>query len=175
MKTSKKTILKKACGKGGCGKGGPVGDAIKGAVQKAKNVGWDAMDVVERGHIVKDGTREIPMKYQPQFVKDMHLKALPETIGRKVGGAVGKAAGFAVGAMANPVGTAIKGVSSMIAPPKKALLQQAVRTASPANALINKAAPAKLKPVPVWAPQKGIPDQSKVKNIGVGWGGEKPR
>lgn len=32
------------------------------------------------------------------------------------------------------------------------------------------------KPAPVkaWAPQKGIPNQAKVKNIGVGWGGEKP-
>lgn len=28
---------------------------------------------------------------------------------------------------------------------------------------------------PAWKPQKGIPDQAKVKNIGVGWGGEKPR
>lgn len=29
-------------------------------------------------------------------------------------------------------------------------------------------------PKPKWTPQKGIPDQSKLKNIGVGWGGEKP-
>lgn len=27
---------------------------------------------------------------------------------------------------------------------------------------------------PKWTPQKGIPDQMKLKNIGVGWGGEKP-
>ena len=30
-------------------------------------------------------------------------------------------------------------------------------------------------PKPPWKPQKGIPDQSKVKNIGVGWGGEKSK
>ena len=26
-----------------------------------------------------------------------------------------------------------------------------------------------------WTPQKGIPNQAKLKNIGVGWGGEKPK
>lgn len=26
-----------------------------------------------------------------------------------------------------------------------------------------------------WKPQKGIPDQMKVKNPGAGWGGEKPK
>jgi len=31
--------------------------------------------------------------------------------------------------------------------------------------------PAPAKP---WTPQKGIPDQSKVKNLGFGWGVEKP-
>lgn len=30
----------------------------------------------------------------------------------------------------------------------------------------------KVTPKP-WTPQKGIPDQSKLKNIGVGWGGER--
>jgi len=29
-------------------------------------------------------------------------------------------------------------------------------------------------PKPAWKPQKGIPDQMKVKNPGAGWGGEKP-
>ena len=30
-------------------------------------------------------------------------------------------------------------------------------------------------PKPKWTPQKGIPDQMKLKNIGVGWGGEMPK
>lgn len=31
-----------------------------------------------------------------------------------------------------------------------------------------------VKPTPAWKPQKGIPNQMKVKTPGAGWGGEKP-
>ena len=70
MKT-KKGIMRAACK----GKGGVADDV--------KNIGWDAMDKVERGNLKN---YEIPMRYQPDFVKDAHFKNFGKNVGGLIGG-----------------------------------------------------------------------------------------
>ena len=90
------------------GKGGPGFDLIKktgsNLMKGAKNFGYDALDVIERGKLKPN---EIPMKFQPDFVKKEHIAKLPRTLGSKVGGAVGEGLASAVKAIANPVGVGV--------------------------------------------------------------------
>lgn len=207
MEKSKKSIIKSAC-KSCEGKGGLFADTVKeipGTIKKgvegAKNVGWDIMDKVERGKLKSN---EIPMRYQPDFVKKMHLKKFPETVGAKVGGAIGKGVGFATKALVNPVGTAIgagRAVGSALkrggqnlsnklqqeADHNRARDEQMIKEnfgtleryqnlqkpATPKQEILQGAIK-KATPVPPKKAPYIIPDQSKLKNIGVGWGGEKP-
>lgn len=98
MKKTKKDILKKACGKGGPGlsishgieKTQKIGNAVSKGITGLKNLGWDAMDKVERGKLAPN---EIPMRYQPDIIKKAHLKNFPKVIGKKI-----------VNAHINPVG-----------------------------------------------------------------------
>lgn len=88
-KLTKKRKEMKGDGSGGCGKadgsGGPGWDKVKSigksALGGAKNLGWKAMDVVERGKLAPN---EIPMQHQPDFVKKSHLNNFPKVLASRV-------------------------------------------------------------------------------------------
>lgn len=108
----KKTIAKEAVKKviyGG--KGGPIWDSVKnvGATvsKSAKNLGYDTIDKIERGKLAPN---EIPMRYQPDFVKESHVKNLPRTIGSKIGGAIGAGMGVVAKSIINPIDTTVSGI-----------------------------------------------------------------
>lgn len=106
MIKTKKSIVKKACG----GKGGEyknpgsatISGGIKEVGQGIKNVGWDAVDRITRGK-QPEMTNQIPMRYQPSFVKEDYL-----------GRAKSKIANAAKEAVINPIGSAAVGIGAAV-------------------------------------------------------------
>lgn len=153
MKT-KKTILKKACGKGGCGKGGLLKDTVKEIPSTLKEMGKNFKKAVNPGNIsIGKGVGSVVRSLMPApkqgILKDAIKKAQPM-----------------------PVVKPTPGKYKPMPAPKPVPLPNKYNP-MPSKPKTVPTPPIKRNPMP-WTPQKGIPDQSKLKNYGVGWGGEKP-
>lgn len=178
MKKSKKSIIKACVGKGGCGKGGLFADTVKEIPKTVAGMGKNIVKAMDPGNVaglvgrgIKGAVKSLAaptIKYN-KFLKERDDKWRQEGEDMMNGRE--------------------RYVPSLAPSAKQGILKDAIRKAAPMPnkkpipgklkpvPMPNRQLPPKLAPKPVPMPKKApyiIPDQSKLKNIGVGWGGEKP-